>query len=85
MKFQPLPTPKPTYFAHKIRSESHRLKKDKKRKLNEDKESLDYITRRLKKYFKQQKRNNYSREGKELSMSALKLLQKLIFPKIKKY
>ena len=80
MKIMPLPAQKPIFNDHRIRGEKHRLKNDRRRKHFEDKESLEYITRRLKKYFRQQRRNNQGRDGKELSMSALRLLEKLIFP-----
>jgi len=59
----------------------HDRRKKRKRTKDLDPESLEYISRRLKKYFKQQKKRNVDRSQKELSMSALKILETMLFPK----
>lgn len=47
-----------------------------------DPESLDYITSRLRRYFRQQRRKNSERSHKELSLDALICLEHMIFPRL---
>ena len=64
---------------------SHKLRKrhKSKKKVSKDPDSLDYIIRRLRKYFNQQKTRGNSRSHKDLSLDALICLEKMIFNSIR--